>query len=153
MSTGMRVICFLSFLLLSGSCVPDALAQHLRVIEDFEAYNADDLPFLWKIPDRRSKSMRPLPPDHAKSNDFVNIVAEESGKVLRAYTQGESVQIALPRGDGLDWDLDYFPACAGDGGQTGFPSGQEKIKGSRMIQGLPCMLPSDAMTGSGDRVQ
>ena len=53
--------------------------------------------------------MRPLPPDHARPNDFVNIVMEDSGKVLRAYTQGESVQIALPRGNGLGWDLDYFP--------------------------------------------
>lgn len=53
--------------------------------------------------------MRILPLDHAKPNDYVKVVMGEGGKVLRAYTQGESVQIALPRGDGLAWDLETFP--------------------------------------------
>ena len=99
----------IAYIILAGLYVSDAPAQQITVIEDFESYPVDSLPHLWKMPDKKSKTMRALPSNHAKPNDFVNVVMEGNGKVLRAYTQGESVQIALPQGDGLDWDLDLSP--------------------------------------------
>jgi len=105
----MRLVAVCSLILIAVICTLDALAQKAIVVEDFERYEVDDLPFLWKIPDRSSRSLRPLPSDHARPEDFVSIVSDETGKVLRAYTRGESVQIALPQGRGLDWDLNFFP--------------------------------------------
>lgn len=105
----MRAITILSLFIFAGSCTPSASAQKSLVIEDFEGYEIGGLPSLWRIPDKRSRMMRVLPPDHAKPNDYVRVVMGEGGKVLRAYTRGESVQIALPKGDGLEWDVDRFP--------------------------------------------
>ena len=100
---------FLPYIILAALGTSNAPARQLTIIEDFEGYHTDSLPHLWKMPDKNSKIMRPLPPNHAKPNDFVNVTMGENGKILRAYTQGESVQIALPQGDGLDWDLDLYP--------------------------------------------
>ncbi len=105
----MRVLQFLSLFLFAGSSTLIASAQDSLVIEDFERYEINGLPSSWRIPDKRSRMMRVLPPDHAKPNDYVNVIMGEEGKVLRAYTKGESVQIALPKGDGLEWDVDRFP--------------------------------------------
>ncbi len=105
----MRAGAILSLFVLAGPCIPDVSAQQFLVIEDFEGYAMDGLPSSWRIPDKRSRMMRVLPADHAKPNDYVKVVTGEGGKILRAYTQGESVQIALPRGDGLEWNVDQFP--------------------------------------------
>ena len=105
----MRTAAVLTTIVLVRLFLPDVSAQSLLVIEDFEQYEANSLPELWKIPDIRSRSMRPLPPDHGQPNDFVRVVEEDGGKILKAYTQGESAQIALPRGAGLIWDLSSFP--------------------------------------------
>jgi len=99
----------ITLILLTGLCAHNVLALQVRVIEDFEGYNLGDLPYSWKIPDLTSRSMLPIPSDHAKPDDFVKIVQGDNGNILRAYTQGESVQIALPQGAQLPWDLDYFP--------------------------------------------
>lgn len=105
----MRAITILSLFIFAGSCTLSVSAQKSLVIEDFEGYEIDGLPSSWKIPDKRTRMMRVLPPDHAKPNDYVKIVMGEEGKFLQAYTQGESVQIALPKGDGLEWNVDNFP--------------------------------------------
>ncbi|MCY4159076.1 MAG: DUF3047 domain-containing protein [Bacteroidetes bacterium] len=105
----MRKAVLPSLILFAVIRIPTASAFQAFVVEDFEGYEVDGLPYFWKVPDRSSRSLRPLPPDHAKPNDFVRVVMEETGKVLRAYTQGESVQVALQQGNGLEWDLSYAP--------------------------------------------
>jgi len=84
-------------------------AQQVQVIEDFEIYNQNQPPFRWKIPDRASRSMLPILSDHASPDEYMRVVREGSGNVLRAYTQNEAVTLALPQGDGLDWDLEIYP--------------------------------------------
>ena len=100
---------FITMVLFAGISIPNVFAQQVRVVEDFERYEVGNLPHLWKIPDRASRSMLPIPQDHAKPDDFVKIVQGDRGHALRAYTQGESVQIALPQGALLPWNLNYFP--------------------------------------------
>ncbi len=105
----MRATIILCLFVFVGSYTLSVFAQQSLVIEDFEGYEINGLPSSWRIPDNRLRMMRVLPPDHAKPNDYMKVVMEEGGKVLRAYTQGESVQIALPKGDGLEWDVENFP--------------------------------------------
>lgn len=105
----MRVTLLLVLIILTNMGMTNAFSQEVLVIEDFEQYEVNSLPHLWRMPDKNLRSMRVLPPDHAKPNEFVNVIAEDNGNVLRAYTEGESVQVALSRADELAWDLESFP--------------------------------------------
>ncbi len=105
----MRVTPLLLLIILTNLGTGSAFSQEIMVIEDFEQYEAHSLPHLWRMPDKNMGRMRDLPPDHAKPNEFVNVVAEGDGNVLRAYTEGESVQVALSRADELVWNLESFP--------------------------------------------
>lgn len=95
--------------MIAGPWVGNAAAQEVMVIEDFERYEVDSLPYFWGMPNTKTKSIRPLPLDHAKPNDFVKVVMDDRGKILRAYTQAESVQIALPLATHTEWDVEAFP--------------------------------------------
>ncbi len=95
--------------MLAGYQTADVSAQISVVIEDFEQYEVNGLPNSWKMPDIASRTMRPLTSDYSQPGDFMNVVTDNGSKVLRAYTEAEAVKIALPRGDGLRWDLDSFP--------------------------------------------
>ncbi|MCY4675042.1 MAG: DUF3047 domain-containing protein [Bacteroidetes bacterium] len=105
----MRVTLLLVLIILTNLGMTNAFSQEILVIEDFEQYEVLSLPHLWRMPDKNLRSMRVLPPDHARPNEFVNVIAEDNGNVLRAYTEGESVQVALSRADELAWDLESFP--------------------------------------------
>ncbi len=126
----MRAITILSLFIFAGSCTLSVSAQKSLVIEDFESYEIGGLPSLWRIPDKGTRMMRVLPPDHAKPNDYVKVVMGEGGKVLRAYTQGESVQIALPKGDGLEWDVDRFPRLRWRWRADQLPKGAKEDRGN-----------------------
>ena len=105
----MRVTPLLLLIILTNLGVGNAFSQEFLVIEDFEQYEVNSLPYLWRMPDKNMRSMRELPLDHARPSDFVDVVAEDDGNILRAYTEGESVQIALSRADKLVWNLESFP--------------------------------------------
>ncbi len=98
-----------SLLLFVGLYCSGVSAQQTQVIEDFEMYHDNDTPLRWKIPDRASRSMLPIPSDHNRPNEYMRVVTQGHGKVLRTYTQDEAVLLALPQGDGLDWDLQTYP--------------------------------------------
>ncbi|MCY3615853.1 MAG: DUF3047 domain-containing protein [Bacteroidetes bacterium] len=105
----MRVTPLLLLIILTNLGTGNAFSQEFLVIEDFEQYEVNSLPHLWRMPDKNMRSMRELPLDHARPNDFVDVVAEDAGNVLRAYTEGESVQVALSRADELVWNIESFP--------------------------------------------
>ena len=85
------------------------LAQESVVIEDFERYSPGVPPMAWRIADRNLGRMTPIPSDHSKPNDFAVVFRDGNDQVLRAYTQDTSVQIALPQGVGMTWDLSIHP--------------------------------------------
>lgn len=105
----MRITPMLLLVILMNLGTDNAFSQEFVVIEDFEQYEVHSLPHLWRMPDKNMRSMRELPLDHARPNEFVNVVAEDDGNILRAYTAGESVQVALSRADELVWNLESFP--------------------------------------------
>ena len=105
----MRVTLLLLLIIVTNLGKGNAFSQELLVIEDFEQYEVNSLPHLWRMPDKNMRRMRELPPDHARPNEFVNVIAEDGGNILRAYTEGESVQVALSRADELVWNLESFP--------------------------------------------
>ncbi|MCY4170919.1 MAG: DUF3047 domain-containing protein [Bacteroidetes bacterium] len=98
-----------SLILFVGLYSSAVVAQEIQVIDDFERYEENEPPFRWKIPDRASRSMLPILSDHEKPNEFMTVVKDGNGNVLRAYTQNEAVQLALPQGDGLDWNILMYP--------------------------------------------
>ncbi len=86
-----------------------ALAQEYVIVDDFERYDLGAAPPAWRIPNRNVGRMTPIPPDHSQPNDYAIVFRDGTNKVLRAYTKNESVQIALPQGDGLTWSLNVHP--------------------------------------------
>lgn len=109
-----------------------AIAQQAVVFEDFEAYDVGGLPVTWYISRGGSSELVPIPKDHARPGDFVKIVADGSGQVLKVYTLGESVQIVLPTdSDRLNWDLARYPRLSWQWKAVKLPQMARETEGNR----------------------
>ena len=106
------------------------------VFEDFEAYQEGGLPLAWRVPNRESASLLPIPLDHARPNDFVKVVRDETGQVLQVYTLDETVQIALPAdGELLNWDLEEHPRLSWRWKAITLPAGAREDRGRQNDSG------------------
>lgn len=82
-----------------------------RLIEDFQGYEAGDIPYEWMF--LRNRQIIPLLPEHFAEKEKFYIVQEGGRKFVRAYTEGEAQHIILVANDGegggFGWNLKEHP--------------------------------------------
>lgn len=82
-----------------------------RVIENFEGYDAGDIPYEWMF--LRNRRIIPLLPEHFNENEEFYIVEEGGRKFVRVYTKGEAQHIILVANDGegggFGWNVNDHP--------------------------------------------
>lgn len=78
-----------------------------KVVEDFESYEAGELPSRWKFVAGKKEA---LPLEEVVNEREKFYVEEEDGnKFVRAYTEDEAQRITLRNGTDFEWDLDRHP--------------------------------------------
>lgn len=100
---------------------PRASAQ--VVVDDFEAYAEGGLPTIWKY--QKGGRLHDLSERWMRPKERFTVVAEPAcGQMLRAYSEGESVHLALVNGDGaLEWDVTEHPVLSWEWRANRLPEG------------------------------
>lgn len=103
------------------AAAPPAAAQ--VTVDDFESYEAGGLPTRWKY--LKGGTLHDLTGEWMRPKERFTVIEDAGrGKVLQAYSEGESVHLTMVNGDGvLDWDATDLPVLSWDWKANRLPPG------------------------------
>lgn len=130
-----KYIALCASLLLLGMPTQSVAQSPTVVLESFETYDMGAAPQKWKRPHKKSRSILDLPAKFEKDQDFVEVIADGSNKVLRVFSQSDSEQIVLMNGDSYNWDLPTHPKLAWKWKALQLPEGAREDKSKRNDSG------------------